>query len=216
MNIGNQISAIRKEHQLTQEKFGELFHVIRQTVSNWENEKSYPDLNILIAISNRFGISLDQLLKEDGKMVQAIDRERIIGKIKREKSLVDFLTGAGGAWLCLVYFLRILRSEPSSFVPGFSCWESDFSKRRAMINRCLPIWNSTERSRHDEKIFTQDCMCPLARGNRLFSFCFVSPGDVFSVEQHHHLYFVCRLFAGYGRFFHCSFSAKIVRFSIFC
>ena len=29
-------------------------------------------------------------------MVQAIDRERIIGKIKREKSLVDFLTGAGG------------------------------------------------------------------------------------------------------------------------
>ena len=96
MNIGNQISAIRKEHQLTQEKFGELFHVTRQTVSNWENEKSYPDLNILIAISNRFGISLDQLLKEDGKMVQAIDRERITGKIKREKSLVDFLTGAGG------------------------------------------------------------------------------------------------------------------------
>ena len=120
------------------------------------------------------------------------------------------------AWLCLVYFLRIPRSEPSSFVPGFSCWESDFSKRRAMINRCLSIWNSTERSRYDEKIFTQDCMCPLARGNRLSSFCFVSPGDVFSVEQHHHLYFVCRLFAGYGCFFHCSFSAKIVRFSIFC
>lgn len=96
MNIGNQISAIRKEHQLTQEKFGELFYVTCQTVSNWENEKSYPDLKILIEISNRFEISLDQLLKEDGKMVQAIDRERIIGKIKREKSLVDFLTGAGG------------------------------------------------------------------------------------------------------------------------
>lgn len=96
MNIGNQISAIRREHQLTQEKFGELFHVTRQTVSNWENEKSYPDLKILIEISNRFEISLDQLLKEDGKMVQAIDTERIIGKIKREKSLIDFLTGAGG------------------------------------------------------------------------------------------------------------------------
>ncbi len=40
MNIGNQISAIRKEYQLTQEKFGELFHVTRQTVSNWENEVS--------------------------------------------------------------------------------------------------------------------------------------------------------------------------------
>ena len=95
MNIGNQISAIRKEHQLTQEKFGELFYVTRQTVSNWENEKSYPDLKILIEISNRFEISLDQLLKEDGKMVQAIDTERMLGKIKREKSLIDFLSGTG-------------------------------------------------------------------------------------------------------------------------
>lgn len=96
MNIGNQISAIRKEYQLTQEKFGELFHVTRQTVSNWENEKSYPDLKILIEISNRFEISLDQLLKEDGKMVQAIDTERMLGKIKHDKSLIDFLSGAGG------------------------------------------------------------------------------------------------------------------------
>lgn len=44
MNIGNQILNIRKEKQLTQEEFGKLFHVTRQTVSNLENEKSYPDL----------------------------------------------------------------------------------------------------------------------------------------------------------------------------
>ena len=37
MNIGNQILNIRKENQLTQEEFGKLFHVTRQTVSNWEN-----------------------------------------------------------------------------------------------------------------------------------------------------------------------------------
>ena len=36
MNIGNQILNIRKENQLTQEEFGKLFHVTRQTVSNWE------------------------------------------------------------------------------------------------------------------------------------------------------------------------------------
>ena len=52
MNIGNQILNIRKENQLTQEEFGKLFYVTRQTVSNWENEKSYPDLQILIDISN--------------------------------------------------------------------------------------------------------------------------------------------------------------------
>ena len=95
MNIGNQILNIRKEKQLTQEEFGRLFHVTRQTVSNWENGKSYPDLQILVSMSNQFDISLDILLKEDSKMVQSMDKERAMGIIKHEKSIVDFFTGAG-------------------------------------------------------------------------------------------------------------------------
>ena len=56
MNIGNQILSIRKENQLTQEEFGKLFHVTRQTVSNWENGKSYPELQILVSISDQFDV----------------------------------------------------------------------------------------------------------------------------------------------------------------
>ena len=95
MNIGNQILNIRKEHQLTQEEFGKLFHVTRQTVSNWENGKSYPELQILVSISDQFDVSLDTLLKEDLKMVQSIDKERVMGTIKRQKSVAGFFTGAG-------------------------------------------------------------------------------------------------------------------------
>ena len=95
MNIGTQILKIRKEKALTQEEFGKIFHVTRQTVSNWENEKSYPDLQILIDISNRFDISLDVLIKEDVKMVKTMDKERVLGSLKREKSVIDFFTGAG-------------------------------------------------------------------------------------------------------------------------
>ena len=95
MNIGTQILKIRKEKALTQEEFGKIFHVTRQTVSNWENEKSYPDLQILIEISNRFDISLDVLIKEDAKMVKTMDKERVLGSLKREKSVIDFFTGAG-------------------------------------------------------------------------------------------------------------------------
>ena len=91
MNLGNQILNIRKEQQLTQEEFGRLFHVTWQTVSNWENEKSYPDLQVLVDMSNRFEISLDILLKEDSRMVRAIDKERILGTVKHEKSIIDFL-----------------------------------------------------------------------------------------------------------------------------
>ena len=95
MNIGQRIADIRKENNLTQEEFGEIFHVTRQTVSNWETEKNYPDLKILVDISDHFQISLDQLLKEDPDMIERIDRERFLGKLKREKKIIDFLTGAG-------------------------------------------------------------------------------------------------------------------------
>ena len=95
MDLANQILNIRKEQKLTQEEFGKLFYVTRQTVSNWENGKSYPDLGILIDISNRFEVSLDSLLKGDSNMVKAIDKERILGTVKKEKSIIDFFTGAG-------------------------------------------------------------------------------------------------------------------------
>lgn len=95
MDIANQILNIRKKHNLTQEEFGGLFYVTRQTVSNWENGKSYPDLQTLVDISSRFVVSLDVLLKEDAKMVKAIDKERILGTMKRKKTIIDFFTGAG-------------------------------------------------------------------------------------------------------------------------
>lgn len=50
---------------------------------------------MLIDISNQFEISLDTLIKEDSKMVKTLDKERVLGKIKKEKSIVEFFTGAG-------------------------------------------------------------------------------------------------------------------------
>ena len=109
MNIGNQILNIRKDNQLTQEEFSKLFHVTRQTVSNQENGKSYPDLQILVSMSNQFDISLDTLLKKDSKMVQSMDKERAMGIIKHEKSIVDFLQVLEQELLYLVYFLQTHR-----------------------------------------------------------------------------------------------------------
>ena len=74
MNIGKAILSIRQEQKMTQEEFGQLFHVTRQTVSHWENEKSYPDLQTLVDMSDMFDVSLDTLLKEDKQMVEKISR----------------------------------------------------------------------------------------------------------------------------------------------
>ena len=96
MSIGKTILNVRKEKGMSQEEFGELFHVTRQTVSNWENEKNYPDLNTLVTMSDMFEISLDKLLKEDKQMVKTIDKERLYGKYyKHKQSIFDFFTGAG-------------------------------------------------------------------------------------------------------------------------
>lgn len=80
MNIGKSIAQIRKSRGLSQEQFGRMFHVTRQTISNWENEKSYPDLNTLTKISDTFNISLDELIRENPQMVRKIDKERKFSK----------------------------------------------------------------------------------------------------------------------------------------
>ena len=85
--FGKKLTEIRKENKMSQEEFAELFNVSRQTVSAWENSKSYPDIETLIRISEKFNISLDILLKENTKMVKDIDR-----KVKDNKKLKIIIT----------------------------------------------------------------------------------------------------------------------------
>lgn len=65
MELGNQIKKYRKERSLSQDALAERIFVSRQTISNWENDKSYPDVNSLVLLCDAFEISLDQLVKGD-------------------------------------------------------------------------------------------------------------------------------------------------------
>ena len=80
MELGKRIAEIRKDNALTQEGLAEICNVTRQTISNWENGKSYPDLETLVLISDKFNVSLDTMLKGDRKMVSEISREQKHGK----------------------------------------------------------------------------------------------------------------------------------------
>ena len=59
MEIGKKLKEARLNRDLTQEVIAEKLNVSRQTISNWENEKSYPDIISVIELSNRYSISLD-------------------------------------------------------------------------------------------------------------------------------------------------------------
>ena len=63
MEIGKKLKEARLNRDLTQEVIAEKLNVSRQTISNWENEKSYPDIISVIELSNLYSISLDDLLK---------------------------------------------------------------------------------------------------------------------------------------------------------
>ena len=65
MEIGTQIKKYRNELKLSQEELAEKVFVTRQTISNWETEKNYPDIHSVLLLSSIFNISLDQLIKGD-------------------------------------------------------------------------------------------------------------------------------------------------------
>ena len=60
--IGNRIKELRLENNLSQQKFGELLSVSQDTVSLWENGKSVPTTEFLIAIAKQFDVSVDYIL----------------------------------------------------------------------------------------------------------------------------------------------------------
>lgn len=78
MELGKQIKKYRNERSLSQDALAEKIYVSRQTISNWENDKSYPDVNSLVLLSEAFNVSLDQLIKGDVAMMkkQIVEEEQ--------------------------------------------------------------------------------------------------------------------------------------------
>ena len=65
LNIGDTIKKLRKEREITQEEFAEVLGVSCQSVSRWENNSCYPDIELIPNIATFFGISIDKLMGID-------------------------------------------------------------------------------------------------------------------------------------------------------
>ena len=73
LRIGEQIKQLRKAKDITQEEFAEILGVSFQSVSRWENNTCYPDVELLPTIADFFGISVDALLGVN----EAYEQERV-------------------------------------------------------------------------------------------------------------------------------------------
>ena len=83
MELGKQIKMHRQEAHLSQEELANRVYVSRQTISNWENDKSYPDVNSLVLLSEIFQISLDNLIKGDIEVMKDVIQKEEIEKMNR-------------------------------------------------------------------------------------------------------------------------------------
>ena len=64
----------------------EKINVSRQTISNWENEKSYPDIINIIELSNLYSVSLDEFIKGDERMIEHLEESTNI--VRSSKQLI--------------------------------------------------------------------------------------------------------------------------------
>lgn len=74
MQIGEKIKEYRLRKELTQEQLGTLLNVSRSTISGWEVGRNYPDLRMIVTLSDLLEISLDTLLREDVSMVESVSK----------------------------------------------------------------------------------------------------------------------------------------------
>ena len=100
MEIGKQIQKYRAAVGMSQEELADRIYVTRQTLSNWENEKTYPDINSLLRLSDLFHISLDELVKGDLQIMEEKIKQEDIARFRRENNILKITLG-----LCGVSFL---------------------------------------------------------------------------------------------------------------
>ena len=83
MELGKQIKTYRQEANMSQEELAYRVYVSRQTISNWENDKCYPDVKSLILLGKIFHVSLDKLIKGDVDIMKEVIKKEEVEKMNR-------------------------------------------------------------------------------------------------------------------------------------
>lgn len=112
MEFGQKIKEIRKQNALTQEQFAQQLNVTRQAVSNWENDRNLPDLELLIMIADLFHLSLDELIL-GGTNMNNLTEKLINDGSETKRAKFNLFTTLIGTFLLLFGFACF-------FIKGYS------------------------------------------------------------------------------------------------
>ena len=111
MELSRQLKTRREEQGLSQDEVAKAIFVSRQTISNWETDKTYPDVQSLLLLSQLYDTSIDELVRGDaGRIQQVVERD------SRKMRLLSYGM-IGFSLLAFLFLLGFSRAwpEPSSF-----------------------------------------------------------------------------------------------------
>ena len=109
MEIGKKLKEARQMSGLTQENVAEKLNVSRQTISNWETEKFYPDILYVLQLSDLYQVSLDELLKGYERMIQHLEDSTKVVK-SNKKILLAFICNICLLFLFFIFIIPISKS----------------------------------------------------------------------------------------------------------
>lgn len=154
MELDKRIKQQRKLQGLSQEELAGKVFVSRQTISNWETGKNYPDIRSLLLLSRIFNVSLDDLVKGDTEMMRKqIDRTEV-NRFNRYTILYTvMLIVAVIAPILLFKLLGMYALIPLTLLliaAGFTTWKLERIKRANDIHTYREIIAFTEGATLDE------------------------------------------------------------------
>nr|WP_270529424.1 helix-turn-helix transcriptional regulator [Limosilactobacillus vaginalis] len=91
MNFAQKMKSYRQKNNWTQQDIAERLNVSRKTISSWENSRSYPDIFMLVQISDLYRVSLDDLLREDHKMIDNYKQEHELNKRDKRNFIFSYV-----------------------------------------------------------------------------------------------------------------------------
>jgi len=89
MNFGEQFRNFRTSRNLTQQQVADKLMVSRQAISNWENDRNLPDIEMLIEIAQTFDVSLDELILGGNKMNNNMTEKLIKDGSENRRTLMN-------------------------------------------------------------------------------------------------------------------------------
>ena len=114
MELGKRLKEYRNRLGITQDDLAEKLYVSRQTVSAWENDKTYPDIHSLLMLGDLFDVSLDTLVKGDIEIMKEKINRTDVRSFRRDSTIFAILL-----FICILSVVPLFKWVG---IPGMIIW----------------------------------------------------------------------------------------------